>query len=159
MAKRWHAVHGRVRRIAFQHVARQGEMDGSRTPSGRHAQRPAGHVRHQPGVIDPCVPGGDGAEQRLLVQLRQDPSTLLTHWGVRGQAEERNRRPLSLRDSWHDVGCPAAARPLADSNATAHPGVDIRHKRSRAFVSGHDVPNPVPRVVEGVVEGHPGVPR
>ncbi len=132
-------------------------MDRARTTGGRHAQCPAGHVCHQPSVIDSRVPGSDWAKECLLVEFRKDPAALLSDWSVRSQAEERDCRPLGFRNPRHDVGRPTAAGSLTDPDTAAHPGIHICHERRRALVPGHHMPNPVPRIVKGIVEGHPGV--
>src|SRR5215204_503718 len=129
-------------------------MGGARPASGCHADGTAGRFGHRRRRADSCVPFGYRSKEALLVQLSENAASLLLDRRVGGQAEQRDRRPLGLGDTWQDIGCATTTWTLAYTNATADAGVDVGHKRCRSLIPRHDVLDRPSGVSKGVVKRH-----
>ncbi len=102
-------------------------------------------------------PFGDGRIQPLGIQFRDGLPALSGQGDVRGDGDERDARGIGFGHTGNGIERPGAAGTFTDAWFVAQPGIGIRHKRGGAFIPGHDVPDPVPAVVECLIKRNTGI--
>ena len=133
------------------------EMGRAGAARGAGAKRGAHLVADLRGGIQRAVPLGEGAVQRLLIELGQRVAAARGDRHIGREAQYRHRGFVGFDQARQQVGRAAAAGSFAHADAAADPGVGIGHVRGAAFVARQHVRDAVIQAVQRVVVGQAGI--